>query len=104
MAVIRNALAPLRAVDGVLQRLGPVLLAAHCLKHALITNGLARLCWLIDIGEYVPAICGQWNKRREAIGVCTQCAGVSRDSCAEIAPCSAFTVCGDLTALYQLCN
>ena len=36
MAVIRNAPALLRAVDGVLQRLGPVLLAAHCLKHALL--------------------------------------------------------------------
>ena len=38
------------------------------------------------------------------IGVRIQCAGVSRGSCAEIAPCSAFTACGDLTALYQLCN
>lgn len=36
MAVIRNALAPLRAAVGALQRLGLVLLAAQCLKHALL--------------------------------------------------------------------
>lgn len=43
MVVARSALEHLRAVDGVLQRSEPAPLAAHLLKHALLSGRMAQV-------------------------------------------------------------